>query len=37
MVKGLRSPDRMLLDQMRTWNASAAQTFRKLRWPAALP
>jgi NitT/TauT family transport system permease protein len=37
MVKGLRSPDRMLLDQMRTWNASAGQTFAKLRWPAALP
>ncbi|HRO10039.1 ABC transporter permease [Amaricoccus sp.] len=37
MVKGLRSPDRMLLDQMRTWNASAAQTLGKLRWPAALP
>jgi NitT/TauT family transport system permease protein len=37
MVKGLRSPDRMLIDQMRTWNASRAQTFGKLRWPAALP
>jgi NitT/TauT family transport system permease protein len=37
MVKGLRSPDRMLLDQMRTWNASRAQVFRKLRWPAAVP
>jgi NitT/TauT family transport system permease protein len=37
MVKGLRSPDRILMDQMRTWNASAAQTFRKLRWPAATP
>jgi NitT/TauT family transport system permease protein len=37
MVSGLRSPDRMLLDQMRTWNASRAQAFRKLRWPAALP
>ena len=37
MVAGLRSPDRMLLDQMRTWNASRAQVFRKLRWPAALP
>jgi NitT/TauT family transport system permease protein len=37
MVTGLRSPDRMLLDQMRTWNAGRAQTFRKLRWPAALP
>ena len=37
MVKGLRSPDRFLLDQMRTWNASGTQTFFKLRWPAALP
>jgi NitT/TauT family transport system permease protein len=37
MVKGLRSPDRMLLDQMRTWNASAIETLGKLRWPAALP
>jgi NitT/TauT family transport system permease protein len=37
MVQGLRSPDRMLLDQMRTWNASARQTFFRLRWPAALP
>jgi NitT/TauT family transport system permease protein len=37
MVKGLRSPDRMLLDQMRTWNASGVQTLGKLRWPAALP
>jgi NitT/TauT family transport system permease protein len=37
MVKGLRSPDPMLIDQMRTWNASRAQVFRKLRWPAAVP
>jgi NitT/TauT family transport system permease protein len=37
MVSGFRSPDRMLIDQMRTWNASRAQTFRKLRWPAAMP
>ncbi len=37
MVQGLRSPDRLLLDQMRTWNASRAQVFAKLRWPAALP
>ncbi len=37
MVKGLRSPDRMLLDQMRTWNASRVQIFGKLRWPASLP
>jgi NitT/TauT family transport system permease protein len=37
MVKGLRSPDRILVDQMRTWNASPAQTLWKLRWPCALP
>jgi NitT/TauT family transport system permease protein len=37
MVTGLRSPDRMLIDQMRTWNAGAGQVLRKLRWPAALP
>ena len=37
MVQGFRSPDRMLIDQMRTWNASRAQVFGKLRWPAALP
>ena len=37
MVKGLRSPDQMQLDQMRTWHASAAQTFWKLRLPASMP
>ena len=37
MVKGLRSPDRMQLDLMRTYNASAWQVFWKLRWPSALP
>jgi NitT/TauT family transport system permease protein len=37
MVKGFRSPDRMLIDQMRTWNASGAQVLWKLRWPASLP
>lgn len=37
MVKGLRSPDAMQLDQMRTWNASASQNFWKLRLPASLP
>ncbi len=37
MVQGFRSPDPMLIDQMRTWNASRAQVFGKLRWPAALP
>lgn len=37
MVKGLRSPDVMHLDLMRTYNASKTQVFWKLRWPAALP
>lgn len=37
MVKGLRSPDVMHLDLMRTYNSSAAQVFWKLRWPASLP
>lgn len=37
MVKGLRSPGVMQLDQMRTWNASPAQTFWKLRLPSSMP
>ncbi len=37
MVKGLRSPDAMQLDQMRTWNASEAQTFWRLRLPSSMP
>lgn len=37
MVKGLRSPDTILLDLMHTYNASPAQTFWKLRWPASMP
>jgi NitT/TauT family transport system permease protein len=37
MAKGFRSPEAMQLDQMRTWNASAAQVFWRLRWPAATP
>ena len=37
MVKGLRSPDHMQLDQMRTWNASAGQTFWRLRLPSSMP
>lgn len=37
MVKGFRSPERMMLDQMRTWNAGRGQTFRLLRWPSAVP
>lgn len=37
MVKGLRSPDMMQLDQMRTWNASPTQTFWRLRLPSSMP
>ena len=37
MVKGLRSPDVMQQDLMRTYHASAAQTLWKLRLPASLP
>jgi NitT/TauT family transport system permease protein len=37
MVKGLRSPEVMHLDLMRTYNATAAQTFWKLRVPASIP
>lgn len=37
MVKGLRSPDMMQLDLLRTYHASASQGFRKLRLPASLP
>lgn len=37
MVKGLRSPDAILIDLMRTYYASNTQTFWKLRMPAAMP
>ena len=37
MVKGLRSPEVMHLDLMRTYNASQWQTFWKLRAPASVP
>lgn len=37
MVKGFRAPEAIQLDLMRTYNASAAQTFWKLRWPSAVP
>jgi NitT/TauT family transport system permease protein len=37
VVKGLRSPDPIHLDLMRTYNASRAQVFWKLRWPASVP
>jgi NitT/TauT family transport system permease protein len=35
MVKGLRSPDPLQLDLMRTYSAAPGQVFWKLRWPAA--
>ena len=37
MVKGLRSPDAMQLDLMRTYNANGLQSLWKLRLPASLP
>jgi NitT/TauT family transport system permease protein len=36
MVKGLRSPDPLQLDLMRTYSATPGQVFRKLRWPASV-
>ena len=37
MVKGLRAPERIQLDLMRTYSAGTGQTLRHLRWPASLP
>lgn len=37
MVKGLRSPDPLQMDLMRTYSASRVQVFWKLRWPASVP
>ena len=37
MVKGLRSPDILQLDLMRTYSAGAAQILWKLRFPSAMP
>ncbi|TCT09825.1 NitT/TauT family transport system permease protein [Tepidamorphus gemmatus] len=37
MVKGLRSPDVIHLDLMRTYSASRAQVFWKLRAPSSVP
>lgn len=37
MVKGLRAPESIQLDLMRTYSASTAQVFRKLRWPSSMP
>ena len=36
-VKGLRTPDQMQLDQMRSWNASPSQVFWRLRLPSSMP
>jgi NitT/TauT family transport system permease protein len=36
MVKGFRSPEVMQLDLMRTYDASEAQMFWKLRWPVSV-
>ena len=37
MVKGLRSPDKILVDLMNSYSASKAQVFWKLRIPASMP
>jgi len=37
MVKGLRAPEQMQLDLLKTYGASEGQTFVKLRLPASLP
>jgi NitT/TauT family transport system permease protein len=37
VVKGLNSPDPIQRDLMRTWSATPAQIFWKLRWPSAMP
>lgn len=37
MVKGLSSPDPIQRDLMRTWSATPAKIFWKLRWPSAVP
>lgn len=37
MVKGLRSPEQIQLDLMRTYDASGWDVFAKLRWPASMP
>jgi len=37
MVKGLRSPEAIQFDLLRTYDASPWQFFWKLRWPASMP
>ncbi|MBN2741890.1 MAG: ABC transporter permease [Rhodobacteraceae bacterium] len=37
MVKGLRAPDSMQLDLLKTYNASQGETLTKLRMPSSMP
>ena len=37
MVKGLRAPDHMQLDLLKTYNATQSQSFWKLRLPSSVP
>ncbi|HIC67748.1 MAG: ABC transporter permease [Paracoccus sp. (in: a-proteobacteria)] len=37
MVKGLRTPDAMQLDLMKSWSASPSQIFWRLRLPSSMP
>ncbi len=37
MVKGLRSPDPLQMDLMRTYSATQSQIFWSLRWPSSVP
>lgn len=37
VAKGLRSPDPLALDLMKTYNATQGQTYLKLRFPASIP
>ncbi len=37
LAKGLRSPDRLTLDLLKTYRATALQTFLKVRLPASIP
>jgi NitT/TauT family transport system permease protein len=37
MVKGLRAPDPLQFDLMRTYSADRRQLFAKLRWPSSIP
>lgn len=37
MVKGLRSPDAMQLDLLKTYNATGGEVFGKLRLPSSMP